>query len=351
MFELRDILLPLGVVITMGLVCGCSHEEKNDGNQVIKINVTEAEYLLKSTREIEGLLLTDSESDHFPGELAKVVYSGDSTIVLDTWKDPGLYVYDDDGKLIGAYAKRGSGPEEYESIFDMWVSRDTIYLLVNFPNSQIISLDRNLNFVNKVATEPQSQHFACGSEGKFFDRGNNAYSGSEEKLIYVSNSGKKEGKLSIPPEIRNLTFTSPNVFGCMDGDTVVYLPPLEPRLYFCVGDKVELACELDFGSAWPVYSVRTDRVHLMDVMQGIMKDNKIYSTNLVTNGTIIAVTFFKGEDYYIALIDLNDMSSPRVLRTPAKNHDAMGDLVAIRNGDLVFGTPVQLLTLKLKPRL
>lgn len=343
-------IVAISIAITIGaFISGCSHHENKENNTAIKISVSNAENLVKAAKEISGLTLTDSLGEHFPGDLSKVLYSGDSIIVLDTWKDPGVYVYDGEGMLVGAYAKRGNGPEEYDNILDMWVTPNTISLLVNFPNSQIITLDRNLNFVNKRDAEPQSQHFAMGYDGILFDRGNNAYGGSDEKLIYVSSSGKREEKLSIAPEIENLTFTSQNVFGGIDGDTVIYLPPLEPRLYFFAGGRGELACELDFGSAWPDFSVRTDRVNLMDVMQQIVSDGKIYSTNLIADGRNIAVTFFKDNDYYIVLMDKNEMSTPRVLRLPDEMHEGIGDLVAIRDGKLVFGTPGQLLTVLLNP--
>lgn len=348
-FKYSRKLLAISIAIIMGaFIGGCSHESNNESGTVIKISVSDAEDLSKAAKEISVLKLTDSLGEHFPGDMSKVVYFGDSMIVLDTWKDPGVYVYDGEGMLVRAYTKRGNGPEEFDNIVDMWVTPTAVSLLVNFPNSQIINLDRNLNFVNKTVAQPQSQHFALGGDGAFFDRGNNAYGGNSDKLIYISSTGKKEDKLSISPEIENITFTSPSVFARMGGDTVVYLPPLEPLLYFCVGDETELACQLDFGSAWPEFSVRTDRVNLMDLMQKIVGDGKIYSTNLVADGNDIAVTFFKDDDYYIALIDKNDMSSPRLFRLSTEIHDDIGDLVAIRYGDLVFGVPGQLLTVSLK---
>ena len=84
-------------------------------------------------------------------------------------------------------------------------------------------------------------------------------------------------------------------------------------------------------------------------MQQIVSDGKIYSTNLIADGRNIAVTFFKDNDYYIVLMDKNEMSTPRVLRLPDEMHEGIGDLVAIRDGKLVFGTPGQLLTVLLKP--
>ena len=43
---------------------------------------------------------------------------GDSILILDSWKDPGLYMYDSEGVLVNSYTKRGNGPDEFVGIVD-----------------------------------------------------------------------------------------------------------------------------------------------------------------------------------------------------------------------------------------
>ena len=84
----------------------------------IRVNLDDALPLKEAASSINVLMLNDSLSSHFPGNINKIEWMGDSILILDSWKDPGLYLYNSEGVLVNSYTKRGNGPDEFVGIVD-----------------------------------------------------------------------------------------------------------------------------------------------------------------------------------------------------------------------------------------
>ena len=54
---------------------------------------------------IDVLILNDYLSNHLPGNITKLEWMGDSILILDSRKDPGLYLYDSEGTLVNSYSR------------------------------------------------------------------------------------------------------------------------------------------------------------------------------------------------------------------------------------------------------
>lgn len=329
------------------MILSCTKRGSDIESGMVRVNLDDALPLKEAASSIDMLVLNDSLSSHFPGNITKVEWMGDSILILDSWKDPGLYLYDSEGALVNSYTKRGNGPNEFVGIVDFNVVPSGVVLLDTYSTSQRIYLDRNLSFLYKDDAEAQSNHFFCesgNSGGVWYDRGNVAYGSNKDKLIYVNgDSGKSV--LPVPHEVENVTFASYNVFAGVSNDTVLYLPAVEPRIYKCYGGQAEVFCELDFHDLWPDFSdVKKDNP--LDLMRSIAEEGKIYSTNMLSDGNEVVVSFFCKDDFYVMKFRYDDLSAHKLFKVDKHTLESLGSLVAMKDGCLVFGEPGKLLKIR-----
>ena len=114
---------------------------------MISVNLNDALPLKEAALSIDVLILNDSLSNHLPGNITKLEWMGDSILILDSRKDPGLYLYDSEGTLVNSYTKRGNGPNEFVGIVDFNVIPLGVVLLDTYSTSQRIYLDQNFTFL------------------------------------------------------------------------------------------------------------------------------------------------------------------------------------------------------------
>ena len=171
-----------------------------------------------------------------------------------------------------------------------------------------------------------------------------AYGPNKDKLVYVE-GGNRKAVLPVPSEVENVTFASYNVFVGVSNDTILYLPAVEPKIYKCYGGYAEVFCELDFHGLWPDFSGMT-KENPLDLMRSIAADGKIYSTNMLSDGDNVAVSFFCKEDFYVLRFSHDDLSSPKLFKVDKDTLDSLGALVAMKDGCLVFGGPEKLLKIR-----
>lgn len=328
------------------VMLSCTKSEDID-SEIISINLDDAQPLQEAAQSIEFIMLNDSLSSHFPGEITKLEWVGDSILILDLWKDPGLYLYDSEGVLLNSYNEKGNGPNEFVSVADFNVLPSEIVLLDSYSKAQRIHLDKNLTFLYKDEAETQANHFICestNSNAVWYDRGNVAYGSNKDKLIYVNGANRKS-VLPVPSEIENVTFASYNVFANVSNDTILYLPAVEPRIYKCYAGKAEVFCELDFNNLWPDFS-NTPKNNPPELMNRILKEGKIYSTNLLSDGKDLVFSFFCKEDFYLMKFRYDDLSTHKLLKVDKDTKATLGNLVSLKDGCLYFGEPGKLLKIR-----
>ncbi len=345
-FSIRLLKLSAVAMMMSLMILSCTKKSSDMESGMISVNLDDARPLKEAASSINVFMLNDSLSSHFPGHITKVEWRGDAILILDSWKDPGLYLYDSEGELVNSYTKRGNGPNDFVGIIDFNVLPSGVVLL-DATASQRIYLDQNLSFLYKEDAESKANHFICESgntAGVWYDRGNVAYGSNKDKLIYVDGYSRKS-VLAVPHEVENVTFASYNVFARVSNDTILYLPAVEPRIYKCYGGYAEVLCELDFHDLWPDFSdVKKDNP--MELMRGIVKDGKIYSTNMLSEGNDVAVSFFCKEDFYVMKFRYDALSAHKLFKVDKNTLESLGALVAMKDGCLVFGEPGKLLKIR-----
>lgn len=329
------------------MILSCTDRSSNIATNTVRVNIDDARPLKEAATSIDVVMLNDSLSNHFPGNITKLEWMGDSILILDSWKEPGLYLYDSEGTLVNSYTKRGNGPADFVEIADFNVIHSGIVLLDTHSSSKRIFLDRNFSFLYQDKAEAQANHFFCeggNSGGVWYDRGNVAYGPNKDKLIYVDEDSRKS-VLSVPHAIENVTFASYNVFAEVQNDTILYLPAVEPRIYKCYDGQAEVLCDLDFHGLWPNFS-DVNKNQPLELMRSIVNDGKIYSTNMLSEGNDVAVSFFCKEDFYVMTFKYNDFQSNKLFKADKNTMQSLGNLVALKDGCLVFGEPGKLLKIR-----
>lgn len=337
------------VVMMMSLmILSCTTREPVMENGIISVNLDDARPLKEAATSVDVIMLNDSLSSHFPGNITKLEWMGDEILILDSWKNPGLYLYDSEGVLVNSYTQRGDGPADFVGIVDFNVVPSGIVLLDTYSTSKRIFLDRNLSFLSKDDAEHQAYHFFCkdgSSGGVWYDRGNVAYGSVKDKLIYVDGDSRKS-VLPVPHDIENVTFASYNVFAGVLNDTVLYLPAVEPRIYKCYDGQAEIFCELDFQGLWPDFS-GLDKNNPLELMRHIVDDGKIYSTNMLSDGNDVAVSFSCKDDFYVMKFRYDNLHSYQLYKVDKETMKSLGALVAMKDNCLVFGEPGKLLMIRM----
>lgn len=336
----------VGLMVSL-MISSCTKRSSDMETDVISVNLDDAQSLKEAATSIDIIMLNDSLSSHFPGDITKLEWMGDSIFVLDTWKDPGLYLYDSEGMLVNSYTQRGNGPADFVGIVDFNVVPSGIVLLDTYSASKRIFLDRSFSFLYKDDAEAQANHFFCESgstDGVWYDRGNVAYGSSKDKLIYMDGNSRKS-VLPVPHDIENVTLASFNVFARVLNDTILYLPAVEPRIYKCYDGQAEIFCELDFHGLWPNFS-DVNKNQPLDLMRSIVNDGKIYSTNMLSEGNDVTVSFFCKDDFYVIKFRYDDLQSYKMFKVDKNTLETLGALVAMKDGCFVFGEPGKLLKIR-----
>lgn len=330
------------------IIASCRDKQSEKDSCTIYVNLASALPLKEAVTSMDVIMLQDSAASHFPGNYSKVEWKGDSIFVLDTWKDPGLYLYNSEGTLLHSYTKRGEGPDEFVGIVDFNVTSSEIILLDTYATSQRIILDRDFVFQRKEKAEEQARHFFSeeNSQGIWYDRGNVAYGVNKDKLVYFDGD-KRISVLPIPQEIHNVTFASYNVFAKIANDTIMYLPAVEPKIYKCYAGKAEVLCKLDFGNLWPDFSQIGNKNNPLELMRRISEEGKIYSTNMLSAGKNLAITFYCKDKFYILMFRCDDFSTCTLLEVDKQTLESLGSLVAMTEDSLVFGEPGKLIRMKI----
>lgn len=136
----------VGIMMSL-MILSCTKRGSDMKSGKISVNLDDALPLKEAALSIDALTLNDSLSSHFPGNITKLEWMGDSILILDSWKDPGLYLYDSEGALVNSYTKRGNGPNEFVSIVDFNVIPSGVVLLDTYSTSKRIYLDQNFTFL------------------------------------------------------------------------------------------------------------------------------------------------------------------------------------------------------------
>ncbi len=336
-------------VLLTGFMSACTNSKESESEiKAVEVDLNKALPLTENVQSVDVMTLKDSETGHLPGHLSKVVFRRDSIFVLDMFKDNGLYVYDSDGKIINSFVNKGEGPEEFQVIRDFNVTSDNIILFDPRSDEPFIFLDRDLNFLSKDKIGDCEYHFFYDSKNDswWLDRGNDAYDGSDSKLIYKKGSGSKT-MLRTPENLKNITFENWHSFAELSGDSLLYMPTTENVVYLCEPDSAEPMYRLDFKGKWYEFKKGDTNEKTNDLWNRIADEGYVNTLDILSDGRNVLHTFNSGDRHYVLIINTDTYAS-RLYYLTEEEHENLGDAVAYHKGQIIFGVPGKLVKVSMK---
>lgn len=337
------------VVVLTGLMNACTNSKESESEiKAVEVDLNKALPLTENVQSVDVMTLKDSETGHLPGHLSKVIFRRDSIFVLDIFKDRGLYVYNSDGKIINSFVNRGEGPEEFQVIRDFNVTSDNIILFDHRSDEPFIFLDRDLNFLHRDKVGDCKHHFFYDSKNDswWLDRGNDAYDGSDSKLIYKKRSGSKT-ILKIPENLKNITFVNWHSFAELSGDSLLYMPTTENVIYLCEPDSAEPMYRLDFKGKWYEFKKGDRNEGTVNLWDRIAEEGYVNTLDILSDGRNVLHTFNSGDRHYVLIVNTDTYAS-RLYYLTEEEHENLGDAVAYHNGQIIFGVPGKLVKVSMK---
>ncbi len=337
------------VVVLTGIMNACTNSKESESEiKAVEVDLNKALPLTENVQSVDVMTLKDSETGHLPGHLSKVIFRRDSIFVLDMFKDNGLYVYDSDGKIINSFVNKGEGPEEFQVIRDFNVTSDNIILFDPRSDEPFIFLDRDLNFLSKDKIGDCEYHFFYDSKNDswWLDRGNDAYDGSDSKLIYKKGSGSKT-MLRTPENLKNITFENWHSFAELSGDSLLYMPTTENVVYLCEPDSAEPMYRLDFKGKWYEFKKGDTNEKTNDLWNRIADEGYVNTLDILSDGRNVLHTFNSGDRHYVLIVNTDTYAS-RLYYLTEEEHENLGDAVAYHKGQIIFGVPGKLVKVSMK---
>ena len=337
------------VVVLTGIMNACTNSKESESEiKAVEVDLNKALPLTENVQSVDVMTLKDSETGHLPGHLSKVIFRRDSIFVLDMFKDNGLYVYDSDGKIINSFVNKGEGPEEFQVIRDFNVTSNNIILFDPRSDEPFIFLDRDLNFLSKDKIGDCEYHFFYDSKNDswWLDRGNDAYDGSDSKLIYKKGSGSKT-MLRTPENLKNITFENWHSFAELSGDSLLYMPTTENVVYLCEPDSAEPMYRLDFKGKWYEFKKGDTNEKTNDLWNRIADEGYVNTLDILSDGRNVLHTFNSGDRHYVLIVNTDTYAS-RLYYLTEEEHENLGDAVAYHKGQIIFGVPGKLVKVSMK---
>lgn len=297
----------LFVLILMLIFQSCQNTSKDYSTDVpekLNINIETEVYDIETiNRNYEIKLSTDSL---FHGMIHKMMIRNDTIYILDTQKAPGLYLYDEMGRLLNVYDKIGQGVGEFVNVIDFQIDDGFIYLLDSH-QANILKLNRDCQYLSTINGVKNANSFAMGSvDDIWYDMGNYIMDDSA-KLICMSSQGKSS-VLNVPSHIENITISPLNTLIKIN-DEIHYLPALENVIYECKDNVATKKYFLDFGNLWPSESfwVESKKEHPLMIFRKLSESGYVYELNFQENLDVIHLNFKCGTDSYWYFYDKRNM--------------------------------------------
>ena len=187
------------------------------------------------------------------GSIDKVIVDQDKLYVGDFSKTHSVYVFDLQGNFQQKISRQGRGPEEYLSLYDMFIDPHTGELnLLSRIDRKLLAFDKNDVSYRKTQKLPKtfmelipSQNGYAGFSANYSEDRNDPYNlWLLDKDFQIYNK-----EFSIQPTWESRWSSSVTVFSSFQ-DTVYYIPAIRDfSVYKLDGDRFTLEYSINFGKS------------------------------------------------------------------------------------------------------
>lgn len=319
------------IIILLCYACADNSTTKMRSGTVLSINLELAQPVME-VLEKTGSIPLENKGDTFPGQIHKMMVDKDALYLLDTYRAPGLYKYDRNGRFLTVYNRVGQGNGEFIGLSDFQLYGDTIYLL-DSSGKKIIKLDKLCRFHSSTNLSVMPLAFAKDSLGGIWmDVGNTALVKDAYTLFY-EHKHMMQNVLPIPSELRNMTyapyFTLINV-----GNEIHFLPEMQNKIYSCENGEAVLIYYLDFGKHWFTsdFLKENRNTDLMIFFRKIKEAGYVSELNYLESERLLLLSFNCNAESYLLVYDKDNQKQVLCV----KENDELFRPLAICGEEILF---------------
>lgn len=190
---------------------------------------------------IKGIELIPLSTDdtHLLGTQTDLIPTGDGFIVLDL-PNSKIYHYNHSGTFINAIGRKGRGPGEYNSLLNVELAGDSLYVFSAPQKMQCFSLDGKLLSEKKIPSLGRQSYIFRSDTLNYHD-----FSPTKKDRLVVN--WRSGGKKYLHTNVSVLPFNTSASRFSSNGDTVFLIDSYNPVIYQYANQQLSEHIRFDFG--------------------------------------------------------------------------------------------------------
>jgi hypothetical protein len=295
------------LVILFVFVCGCRQtlfvscaDKKQQEKKIIIVDkFQENEIDLSDIISDIHFIILETKDDNLIGNISDLCVINDTLYIWDNLTSSVFSFYFETGQFIKKVSHRGNGPNEYMNPIAITNDSSHIFLL-DMPTNHIICLDRELEKLKTIHIPIRAADLISTGNGFLLSNlGDNIYT---DKLVLIDYDGNIMDSF-FPLDKRDNPTGSIMLIGdrfTKSSDKVVYFSDSHSnKIYALQNNEMSLAYELDFLAYNLPNDLNSDEINLFEKPYA-------FNVNFFALDQKIIFSFFKNENRYYGIYDLND---------------------------------------------
>lgn len=238
-------IFSFAILFVFSFFISCTENEEETKKTVYHIDLkqksepSEVEMFL-SKIQIRLLPLETKEFMCFDGEASKVYIDDKSIFIVDASQN-SIFRFNNEGTFIKHISRRGQGPEEYNTLFNIALSKGLIYGL---DRKKIQIYDYVGNYIKTIPLKHEGRQIWVKEDGTVFIAGN--YIQPYQIVVYKTDGTVLEFSPSNK-ELLKLSVSQSTHYSIGEYNSCVYLTNYFDRNIYQLKDSVSILATLDFG--------------------------------------------------------------------------------------------------------
>jgi len=233
---------------------------------------------LNKIAKIEAIISLNIPNDKPIGTFDKVLLTKDNYIIFDKLTS-AVYIFNKNGEFVSKIAKKGKGPDEYLSIYNISISLPNIVNIVDTGSQSIKKYNFDGKFLGSKKVDGWPDDYIENNSYKYLSI-YSSYTNEKEVSYYLSitNGTNKKGYFPFKEMIKKTQDNSSVLF--TDNNSNVFCRPhYDDAIYRLNGDQIKIAYKIDFGkSAFPTEKMLETK-SIEEVNNLLQKENYVGDIN------------------------------------------------------------------------
>ncbi|MCS6973335.1 MAG: 6-bladed beta-propeller [Cyclobacteriaceae bacterium] len=298
----------LSFICLLVLCISCNRNEKAVAYELKKIHVPEkvtpSVKLSSWAHEIVILPLQTTPSSLIDN-VGRIVTTDNYILISGS----SIWLFDKSGNFLRTIGKRGEGPGEYASVYDVIMNEDErIVEVLDRDRQKVLTYTMDGSFVGSWSAEIYSLSFTKLS-GNYYFYGGSEFNEDSYHRIYIKKDGRTIGRLLPfnPVQSKFLHLRETNNFNLL-GDTLVFMYSFSDTVYTLRNNQAYPRYFISYGKyQLPAALLQRDYDNIAECLMELRKTNYAFLvTRYSENTRHIYFSFERGGKRYQYIYDKNN---------------------------------------------